>query len=112
VITHNSVIDAAMDDIKKGMLLLRQNEDSDSILFWEALLEVNRALAKEDTERAIRYLKELLQVPILSNRFEFREICAHITDAYERVSQSGRNLEDMQTIGKVIERKYGEQFYS
>ena len=55
----NSDIDEAMVDIKNAMLLLRLKSDADSVLFWEALLEVNRALAIEDTEKAIRYLKEL-----------------------------------------------------
>jgi len=102
----SSDIDEAMADIKKAMLLLRRNSDADSALFWEALLEVNRALAIEDTEKAIRYLKELLKVFVLSNKSEFPDVCIHITNAYEHVSQLGRNLEDVNSIIKAIER-YG-----
>lgn len=106
MMAYNSAIDAAMDDITKGMFLLRRNNDEDSILFWEALLEINKAFAIEDTERAVIYLKALLKAP-LSGRFEFRDVYAHITDAYERVSQLDRDREDYQSIIKGIERKYG-----
>ena len=102
----DSNIDAAMDDIKKGMVLLRCNSDTDSLLFWEALLEVNKALAIEDTERALRYLKKLLEAP-LSSRLEFRHVFVHIADAYGRITQRGRNLEDIQAIVKAVEQKYG-----
>jgi hypothetical protein len=88
---YNSDIDEAMDDIKNAMHLLRQNfPDSDSIRFWEALLEVNRAFAMEDTETAMRYLTEVFA---FSSRSEFPEVCTHITNAYEHVNQSCRNLE-------------------
>ena len=100
----NSDIDEAMADIKKSMLLLRRNSDADSALFWEALLEVNRALATEDTEKAIRYLKELLKVFELSSKYEFPDVYTHITNAYEYVSQSGRNLEDVNSVIKTIKR--------
>jgi hypothetical protein len=103
---YNPDMDTAMANIKEGMVLLRRNSDADSILFWEALLEVNRALAIEDTERAVSYLKELLRAP-LSSRVEFRGVYAHITGAYEHLNQPGRNLEDVQSIVKTIERKYG-----
>jgi len=98
---YNSGIDRAMDDIKKAMSLLRQNTDSDSILFWEALLEVNRAFAMEDTDKAMGYLTELLKVFILSNKSEFPDVYTHITNAYAHVNPSYRNLEDfIKTVEK------------
>jgi hypothetical protein len=103
----NSDIDIAMEDLKKGMLLLRRNNDSDSILYWEALLEVNRTLAMEDTERALGYLKELLKMHIPESRFEFHDVYIDIMDAYKHIRQSGRSLEYMQSIVATIERKYG-----
>jgi hypothetical protein len=103
---YNSDTDAAMNDLKKGMLLLRENPDPDSILFWEALLEVNKALAIVDTERALSYLRELLKVPVPS-QFEFRDVYAYIRDAHERLEHPGINLEYLQSIVKEKERKYG-----
>jgi len=102
----NSGINEAMDDITKAMRLLRCDLHSESALFWEALLEVNRALTIEDTEKAVRYLKELLKVFVLSSRSEFPDVYTHITNAYENLSQSGRNSVDVNDILKTIER-YG-----
>ena len=90
---YNSDIDDAIDDIKKAMHLLRQNTDSDSIRFWGVLLEVNRALAMEDTETAWGYLTEL-KAFARPSRSEFPDVYTHITNAYEHVNQSCRNLEN------------------
>ena len=101
---YNSHIDEAMDDIRNAMHLLRQNADSDSVRFWEALLEVNRALAMENTDTAMRYLTELVKEFALFNRSGFPEVYTHITNAYEQVNRSCRNLEDLQSAIETEER--------
>jgi len=89
---YNPDIDEAMDDIKDAMHLLRQNADADSIRFWGVLLEVNRALAMEDTETARGYLTEL-KAFARPGRSEFPDVYTHITNAYEHVNHSCRNPE-------------------
>ena len=101
---YNSDVDEAMDDIKKAMHLLRLNTDPDSVLFWEALLEVNRAFAMEDTEKAIRSLKNLSEAPVLSGRSEFSEVYSHITHAYTRMNQSCRNPDDAQSLVQTVKK--------
>jgi hypothetical protein len=95
---YNPDIDEAMDDINEVMHLLRWNGDSESLQFWKALLEVNRALAMEDTEKAMRYLTELIQAFELSGRSEFPDAYTHITGAYEHMNTICRNLEEIQSI--------------
>ena len=101
---YNSNIDDAMDEIKQAMDLLRRNTDSDSILFWEALLEINRAFATEDIEKARGYLTELLKVFILSSRSDFPDVYPHLINAYEHAMKLSRNSEGVKSIIETIER--------
>ena len=101
-----SNIDEAMAEIRLAMLLLRRNSNPDSALFWEALLEVNRALAKEDIEKAIRYLNALLKVFILSYRTEFPDVYEHARNGYEQLLDESDNAEDVHSMMKSIQR-YG-----
>ena len=88
-------IDEAMDEINKAMHLLRWNADSDSIQFWKALLEVNRALAMENTGKARRYLTDLINAFELSGRSEFPDAYANLRSAYEHMNKIARKPEEV-----------------
>lgn len=89
---YNSDIDAAVDEIKRGMVLIRRYKDTYSVLLWLLLLEINKALTTEDIPKALKYLKEIQEMPQPSSREEVRDVYAHIHDAYERISRTARPI--------------------